>query len=361
MIIDPLIEARSELTQGSPSYPVVLTSRVRLARNLRDFAFPGWAKESQRRDVLAACRDATASLPVFENGTVLQISELSDLEKQVLVERHLISRELSQGEPGAAVIISKDQACSIMVNEEDHMRIQVLKSGFYLRRVWKVINDLDSSLEDHLDYAFSPELGYLTACPTNVGTGLRASMMMHLPGLVMAGQMEKVIRAVNQLGIAVRGLFGEGSDASGSIFQISNQQTLGETEEDIIRRLSNVLQTVAEQESNARLKILESDESKLFDKIGRAYGILQNGHLLSSSEAMNLLSLIRLAVDFSILPENVRQTVDRYFIEAQPGHIQFAARNVVDSKLRDVQRAYLIRNEFRSLPALNFDNINLQA
>ncbi len=360
MIIDPLIEARSELIQGTTSYPVVLTSRVRLARNLRDYSFPGWAKSAQRREVLALCQEAIESLDTMKSSTTVPISELSDLEKQVLVERHLISRELTQEEEGAGVIINGDQSVAVMVNEEDHLRIQVLRNGFSLNRVWKTINTLDSALESHLDFAFNSNLGYLTACPTNVGTGLRGSMMMHLPGLVMAGQMEKVIRAVNQLGIAVRGLFGEGSDASGSIFQISNQQTLGETEDDIIRRLSNVLKTVIEQETNARLRIRESDESKLFDKIGRAYGILRNAHMLSSSEAMNLLSLIRLAVDFSILPETVRSLVDRYFIEAQPGHIQFAARDVVESKQRDVQRAFIVREEFGKLPALNFDNVNLE-
>lgn len=359
-MIDGLLEAQSEITEGTPAIPVVLTSRVRLARNLRDFPFPGWAKASQRKDILSRSEEALKPLQVFNDGSLLILSELSDLEKQVLVERHLISRELAEGEEGAALYASRDQAYSIMVNEEDHLRIQVIKGGFHLNRVWSQIDSLDSEIESKLDYAFSSELGYLTACPTNVGTGLRASMMMHLPALVMAGQMEKVIRAVNQLGIAVRGLFGEGSDASGSIFQISNQQTLGETEEGIIKRLSHVLKTVIEQENNARLRILEGDEAKIFDKIGRAYGILQNGHLLSSSEAMNLLSLIRLAVDFNLLPESVRNLVDRFFIEAQPGHIQYAAQGLVESKQRDVQRAVILRGEFQKVPALNFDNVDLR-
>jgi protein arginine kinase len=359
-MIEGLLEAQSELTEGSLSVPVVLTSRVRLARNFRDFPFPGWAKASQRADILSRSKEALEPLGVFATGSLLVMSELSDLEKQVLVERHLISRELAEGEAGAALYVSRDQAYSIMINEEDHLRIQVIKNGFNLNRVWTQIDELDSEIESKLDYAFTSQLGYLTACPTNVGTGLRASMMMHLPGLVMAGQMEKVIRAVNQLGIAVRGLFGEGSDASGSIFQISNQQTLGETEEDIIKRLGHVLKTVIEQENNSRLRILESDQAKIFDKIGRAFGILQNGHLLSSSESMNLLSLVRLAVDFNLLPEEIRSLVDRYFIEAQPGHIQYAARGVVESKQRDVQRAVILRSEFQKVPALNFDNVDLK-
>jgi len=360
-MIQSLLEAKSELTDVPRSVPVVMTSRIRLARNLRDIPFPGWATVSQRNDIMTRCTEILESTEYFNTTSTLKISNLSDLEKQVLVERRLISRELAEGDEGAALVLSRDQAYSVMLNEEDHLRIQVLKSGFNLNKVWKQIDEVDSELERHLDYAFSQDVGYLTACPTNVGTGMRASMMMHLPGLVMAGQMEKVVRAVNQLGIAVRGLFGEGSDASGSIFQISNQQTLGETEGDIIKRLTHVLKTVIEQENNARMKILEDEESKIFDKIGRAYGILRNGHLLSSSEAMNLLSLIRLGVDFNMLPESVRAMVDRFFIEAQPGHIQFAAQGLCESEKRDVQRAVILRREFQQVPQLNFDNVDLRA
>src|SRR5690606_24022410 len=168
-------------------------------------------------------------------------------------------RELSTVSEGAGVVISKDQSVSVMINEEDHLRIQVMKSGFRFKQAWTAINGVDSALEDGLDFAFSTKIGYLTACPTNLGTGMRASAMMHLPALVISNQMEKVVRAVNQLGMVVRGLFGEGSDASGSIFQISNQTTLGESEDDIIKRLGSVLQSIIEHELNAREKLLEAD------------------------------------------------------------------------------------------------------
>ncbi|MEC7231280.1 MAG: ATP--guanido phosphotransferase, partial [Verrucomicrobiota bacterium] len=184
----------------------------------------------------------------------------------------------------------------------------------------------------------SKEFGYLTACPTNLGTALRASVMMHLPGLVISGHMEKVTRAVNQLGIIVRGLFGEGSDATGHIFQISNQQTLGESEEAIISRLGAVFKTIIDHEINARFKYLEENRSRLLDQIGRAFGILQNAHVLSSNEAMSMLSLIRLAVDFEILPELNRTTIDRLFIECQPGHIQHAAGEGIEANARDISR-----------------------
>jgi protein arginine kinase len=271
-----------------------------------------------------------------------------------LVERHLISRELSGSTQGSGVVISRDQTVSVMVNEEDHLRIQVLRSGFQLRKAWNNINELDSALEAHLDYAFSPQLGYLTACPTNLGTALRGSAMMHLPALVIAGQMEKIVRAVNQLGMVVRGLFGEGSDASGSIFQISNQTTLGETEEDIIKRLHSVLQSIIEHELNAREKLLEADSGKLFDKVGRAYGILQNGHLLSSSEAMNLLSLIRLGVDLGVFADSYRSVIDRLFIEAQPGHLQHAQKGEFEPNQRDLLRAERLRSEFANLGRPDF-------
>ncbi len=291
----------------------------------------------------------------MKKSYVLDLTALNDLEKQVLVERHLISRELSAATPGAGVVISRDQGMSVMVNEEDHLRIQVMRPGFQFKRVWKMADALDNALEEKLDLAFSPELGYLTACPTNVGTGLRASVMMHLPGLVLASQMEQVIRAVNQLGLAVRGWYGEGSEASGSIFQISNQQTLGESEEDIIKRVTSVLQTIVEQEQNARAKLLETDSAKLLDKIGRAYGTVRNAHLLTSVEAMNCLSLLRLAADLSLLPEVERARIDRLFIESQPGHVQLAARGTLETQKRDVARARFLREQVAPLPALNFD------
>ncbi len=356
MDIAALIDAPSELTDtASSKTAIVLMTRVRLARNVAGHSFPGWAKAAQREEVLAACRSAVSSVTQMKKSFNLTIGELSDLEKQILVERHLISRELSGAKTGAGVIISKDQAFSVMLNEEDHLRIQVLRSGFQLKKAWNAINDLDSAIEENLDYAFSPTLGYLTACPTNLGTGMRGSAMMHLPALVISNQMEKVVRAVNQLGMVVRGLFGEGSDASGSIFQISNQTTLGEAEDEIIKRLNSVLQSIVEHELNAREKLLEADSGKLLDKIGRAYGILQNSHVLSSSEAMNLLSLIRLGVDLGAFPDGNRSCIDRLFIEAQPGHLQHAQKGEFEPGLRDVLRAARLRSEFANFVRPDFD------
>ncbi len=362
MTIASLIDTPSELTDSSSSKTaIVLMTRIRLARNLAGTPFPGWAKPAQREEILASCRAAVAATAPMRASLSLPITELGEQERQILVERHLISRELSGAKAGSGFVISRDQAYSVMINEEDHLRIQVLRSGFQLRKAWSAINELDSTLEEQLDYAFSSSLGYLTACPTNLGTGMRASAMMHLPALVISGQMEKVVRAVNQLGMVVRGLFGEGSDASGSIFQISNQTTLGEAEEGIIKRLGSVLNTIIEQEMNARGKLMESDAGKLFDKIGRAYGILQNSHLLSSGEAMNLLSLIRLGIDLGIYPEGSRAIVDRLFIEAQPGHLQHAQKGEFDPGQRDLLRAARLRTEFANFSHPDFSLNNNEA
>jgi protein arginine kinase len=359
-MIESIINGKNaELTQSAKrTAPVVLSTRIRLARNLAQKPFPQRANLSQRRDVLSNCVSTISQLEVMKSGNFLDLEKLSDLEKQVLLERHLISNELRENSPGCGVMINAEQTCSVMINEEDHLRIQFLKSGFNLKSLWKRIDAFDEAIEESLDLAFSPDLGYLTTCPTNLGTGLRASVMMHLPGLVLSENMEKVIRAVGQLGITVRGLFGEGSDATGHIFQISNQQTLGEAEADILERLGNVLKTIIDQELNARFKYLEDECATLLDQIGRAYGILRNAHVLNSNEAMHFLSLLRLAVDFNFLPESRRAEVDRMFIECQPGHIQYEVKSDIAPELRDTARAAKLRSVFSKLPPLSFDSAN---
>jgi len=288
----------------------------------------------------------------MSGGVSSEMDDLSDLDKQILVEQHLISPELSQADDGAGLILSKDRSCCVMINEEDHLRIQVLRNGLNFGTVWKKANTLDLGLDTNLSYAYDNDLGFLTACPTNLGTGLRASVMMHLPGLVMSKNMDKVINAVNQLGIAVRGIFGEGSDASGSVFQISNQQTLGESEEDILNRLDKTLGKLVEQELNARAKLLDESREQVFDKIGRALGCLRGAWIIQSSESMDHLSLVRLAADFGFLPEKYRGIADRLMMEIQPGHVQLAVGRAVDPDERDVLRAQILREEFKKVPAL---------
>ena len=333
---------------------VVISSRLRLARNLKNYTFPNRANIAQKCDILSNIETVLKDIPYMKKGYFFKMEELSSLEKKMLVERHWISRELSEIDEGSAVSISSDHLCSVMINEEDHLRIQFIKNGFNLNALWKTVNDFDDLLEDKLPYAFSKDLGYITACPTNLGTGLRASVMMHLPGLYISDNIEKVIRASNQLGLAVRGLFGEGSDASGHIYQISNQQTLGESEKDILDRLAGVLKNIIEHELNARIKYYEKNKEILIDKIHRSFGILQNCHLINSDEAMNHLSFMRMAIDLGFLPEEFRRLIDYLFIEIQPGHIQYPDSNI-SVELRDIKRAELLRNNFNKLPSLNFD------
>ena len=356
--INALLDAGEAILSGAGnSCPIVLSTRIRLARNIAGKPFPGWAKEEQRKDILNICLDALSDVPLLETASSFKMDDLSELERLVLVESHLISRELMTSKGNSGVVLMPAKGCSVMINEEDHLRIQMVQPGMDIDSLWKRIDELDTAIEGELDYAFSSQLGYLTACPTNLGTGMRASAMMHLPGLVLAGNMEQVIRMVNQLGIAVRGHFGEGSEATGSIFQISNQQTLGEDEATIIKRLNNVLGAVIEQEHNARFKLLEEKREKLLDKIGRARGILQNGHLLSSDEAMDLLSITRLAVDMGMLPNVWRTPIDRLMVESQPGHMQRKAGESMGPAERDALRAKIIREEFAQLPTLT-DIIN---
>lgn len=358
MLIAPLIDTSAELTDGGlPSEPIVLSTRIRLARNFAGQAFPGWAKTAQRETILQTCVDNMSLLEPFAESLFLQISDLNDLEKQVLVERRLISRELAENTEGCGVFITPDQQLSVMVNEEDHLRIQSLRSGFNFLKAWEEADALDSLIEEHIDYAFSDRYGYLTACPTNLGTGLRASAMLHLPGLVMRQHMEKVVRMVSQLGMAVRGSLGEGSEATGSIFQISNQQTLGESEDTILKRLINILHAIIEQENNARGMLLEEQGSMLLDKIGRAFGVLRNGHLLSSEETVSLLSFIRLSVDLGMLPESFRGRIDRLTMDVQPGHVQCFAEADISPEKRDEIRATRMREEFASFPPLDVSRV----
>jgi protein arginine kinase len=357
--IEPIINARAELTDGGmPGEPIVLSTRIRLARNLAQYAFPGRSSDEMRRKVQGICFDALEKSELLASSHRLDLEQLDKLSSQVLVERRLISRELTEKPSAAGVTISRDQHLSIMINEEDHLRLQAVRSGFNLRKAWADINALDSELENFVDYAFSRDLGYLTACPTNVGTGMRASAMLHLPGLVFGEHMEQVVRMVNQLGMAVRGCFGEGSEATGSIFQISNQQTLGESEDTILNRLINVLHAIIEQEKNARQVFLENNPSVICDKMGRAFGILMNACLLNSEEAMSMLSMLRLAIDLRMLPEIHRDTVDRLMIESQPGHIQFSAHGEIDPNGRDIARAQYIREQLSKLPPLNYNISN---
>src|SRR5512138_3791397 len=342
-LISPDESARRE----GPHNKIVMSSRVRLARNLKGAAFPGWAKKAERIKTLEAIRPAIESLPQMEDCFSETMDSLSNLDKQILVERHLISREHAAKSAGSGLVLNREETLCVMINEEDHLRMQALRPGLQLRQAWTAIDQADSFLEKRLEYAFSPELGYLTACPTNLGTGIRVSAMLHLPGLVLHEQVNPIIQSVNKLGLAVRGLYGEGTEALGNVFQVSNQMTLGESENAIVERLEKVLAQIIEHEENARATLLEKKPKMVFNHIGRAYGILANAHSISSKETMNLLSLMRLGVDMSLFPGVDRSLVDELFILTQPAHLQKQHSEKLSAEERDLLRADMVRERLK--------------
>src|SRR5256885_11353488 len=333
-----------------PHHQVVISSRVRFARNLRNRSFPGWAKKAERIAILEVTKPAVEELPEMQDSFSELLQDLSALEKQVLVERHLISREHAAKSVGSAVVMNRKQTLSIMINEEDHLRMQSIRSGLQLKSAFKLVDKIDSTLEARLDVAYHQRLGYLTACPTNVGTGMRASAMLHLPGLVLSELITQVIQAVSKIGLAVRGLYGEGTEAMGNLFQISNQTTLGEKEEDIINRLTKVIETIIDKEHDARQTLLQRKPSTLCDQIGRAYGVLTYAHAMPSKEALNLLSVIKLGIDLGAFPEHQRLQIDELFIETQPAHLQKNSQQKLNAEERDYLRAQIIRDRLKIFP-----------
>ncbi|PWU15298.1 MAG: protein arginine kinase [Verrucomicrobia bacterium] len=342
-----LVPPADTAKRKGPHDRIVMSSRVRLARNIKDAAFPGWAKKPERVRVLEIVRPAIESLPEMKDAFSEAMDTLSTLDKQILVERHLISREHAAKSAGSGLVLNKDETLCFMINEEDHLRMQALRPGLQLRQAWGAMDQTDSVLEKKLDYAFSPDLGYLTACPTNIGTGIRVSAMLHLPGLVLAEQINPIIQSVNKLGLAVRGLYGEGTEALGNVFQVSNQMTLGESETAIVERLEKVLAQIIEHEENARQTLLEKKPKMVFNHIGRAYGILANAHSISSKETMNLLSLMRLGVDLGVFPGVERSLVDELFILTQPAHLQKQHSEKLSAEERDLLRADMVRERLK--------------
>jgi protein arginine kinase len=348
MTIHEFLSSPAETSKrNGPHDKIVMSSRVRLARNLKGIPFPGWAKKPDRVRSLEAIRPEVEGLRQMSGGFAESMDNLTALDKQILVERHLISREHAAKSAGSGLVLNKEESLCVMINEEDHLRMQALRPGLQLKEAWQAVDQVDSVLEKKLLYAFSPSLGYLTACPTNLGTGIRVSAMLHLPALVLSEQINQIIQAVNKLGLAVRGLYGEGTEALGNVFQVSNQMTLGETEGDIVERLSKVLAQLIEHEENARASLLESKPKMIFNHIGRAYGILANAHSISSKETMNLLSLLRLGVDLSLFPGTDRALVDELFLITQPAHLQKSYSEKLSAEERDLLRADMLRERLR--------------
>ena len=347
--IDKLIEKRvSWLADSGPDDDIAISTRIRLARNLKDTPFPICASETDMQKTVLAVQFAAEKSPALKNPISLEMQKLDDLDRAILFERRLVSLDFSIRPKISSLILNEDEDLSVMVNEEDHIRMQAIHPGFKLNKVWKAIDEFDNSISNQLPFAFDPVLGFLTSCPTNVGTGMRASVMLHLPALALANQVQPLIQGVNKLGLAVRGIFGEGTDNLGNLCQISNQSTLGESEVDIIKRLEMVITQIINHEKNARAKLLETNRDFLLDNIGRAYGALKYAYVISSKEALNSLSMLRLGVDMGVIRTVDIHTVNELFIHVQPAHLQKYAGKELSQKERDRIRATLIRNKLKS-------------
>lgn len=337
------------MREEGPDSDIVLSSRIRLARNFANVSYPIIADKDKLEEIRDFFRDnyENQSFEEYKDFAFVAISDLSPVEKRVLVEKHLISPHLAENAEIAAALISENEQVSLMVNEEDHIRIQLYLPGFQLENALQKAFTFDDFLEEKVNYAFDETRGYLTSCPTNVGTGMRASVMMHLPALAMTKQINRMIPAINQLGLVVRGIYGEGSEAIGSIFQISNQITLGKTEEDIVEDLQSVVKQLIDHERKARIRIMEQSRTSLEDRIFRSYGVLEYSRVIESKEAAVCLSNVRLGIDLGFIENVSRNILNELMILTQPGFLQQYAKRTLTANERDVLRASLIRERLQ--------------
>jgi protein arginine kinase len=337
------------MSAEGPDSDIVLSSRIRLARNFDEYKFPTLFTHEEAKLIIENMEFILNQSPIekFGHMELLKIEELQPLQKRVLVEKHLISPHLAEDSRYGAVLLTENEEVSIMINEEDHIRIQCLYPGLQLSEALDAANEIDDWLESNVQYAFDEKHGYLTSCPTNVGTGLRASVMMHLPGLMLTQQINKIIPAINQLGLVVRGIYGEGSEALGNIFQISNQITLGKSEEDISRDLKGVVSQLISQERSAREALRKTSNIQLEDRVFRSLGVLSNSRIIESKEAARCLSDVRLGIDMGYIDKMPKTILNELMILTQPGFLQQYAGGSLRPYERDIRRAALIRDRIK--------------
>lgn len=346
MELNDLTQNQGQWLRGSgPQSDIVMSSRIRLARNLADFPFVGQASDADRKRVEEVLKGAVQGIEDASRLLYVEVDDLAEVDRQFLVERHLISREHAESEGVRAVAIDGGESFSIMINEEDHLRIQVMRSGLSLDETWEEINRIDDYLESKVTYAFHDKYGYLTACPTNVGTGMRVSVMLHLPALVLTRQIEKVFRSLQKISLAVRGLYGEGSQAMGDFYQISNQITLGRSEQDLIKQVHDIVPVIIDYERQARDFLIKESPENLHDRVSRAYGILRTAQTISSEETMLLLSSVRMGVNLGLIHDLEIPLLNDLFLKTQPAHLQKLTGVELDSSDRNIERArYLHRH-----------------
>ena len=346
--LDDFLKHDSEwLRSTGPSSEIVMSSRTRLARNLDKLSFSHWADKRQQEDILNSALDAAKSVSYLKDALFLRLKDLSEVDRLFLVERHLMSPEHTKDVEFKALIVDPKEIISIMINEEDHLRIQILQSGLNLMECWRIIDAVDTELSKKLSFAYSTKWGYLTACPTNTGTGLRGSIMLHLPSLVFTGQIGKILQATAKLGLNIRGLYGEGTEASGNFFQVSNQVSLGRTEEDIIDNIERIINQIIAREEATRRNVIAKNKEALVDRVWRAFGTLKNARIITSNETIALLSAIRLGVDVGVVKNMDRRMINELLILTQPAHLQKLEGKVLNANERDVKRAELIRERLK--------------
>jgi protein arginine kinase len=349
MQISDLVSQVAEWLKGNgPDSEIVFSSRIRLARNLKDIPFTHRGDSRQLAEVLKKVNTAVKDSDYLSNSFYVAVDQIEYLDRTFLVERQLISLEHAQSNHARGVNIGDKEIVSIMVNEEDHLRFQVLQSGLQLVEAWRLVNKIDKELENKIDYAFSNKLGYLTACPTNVGTGMRASVMLHLPALVVTKEINKILNGISKLGITFRGLYGEGTEPASNLFQLSNQITLGHKEDEIIDNIERVARRVINYEKKARNVLSAKQKGYLENKIYRAWGILKNARLIDSRETMDLLSSLRLGVDMKIIKDIDYRVLNELFVLTQPAHLQKLENKELRPSERDETRADLIRRRLKN-------------
>ncbi|MBL8826374.1 MAG: protein arginine kinase [Planctomycetaceae bacterium] len=348
MDINTLVSTRGEWLRGvGPESDIVMSSRIRLARNLADFPFISKCTPQDRTEIEKTLRErilkVRSEFPEGATVDYLDVSRLEKIDRQFLVERHLISREHADSDGARGVAIDQKEQISLMINEEDHLRVQVVHSGLDLAAAWERINRVDDMIEAQVTYAYHERLGYLTACPTNVGTGMRVSVMLHLPALAITRQIDKLFRSLQKISLAVRGLYGEGSQAMGDFYQISNQITLGRKEEDLVKQVGDVVPTIIEYERKARQFLIDESRETLHDRVSRAYGILRTAQTISSEETMHLLSSVRMGVNLGLIKDVDIPGLNQLFIDTQPAHLQKLSGSELDTSDRNIERARYLR------------------
>jgi protein arginine kinase len=335
--------------QIGPESDVVMSTRVRIARNFNGIPFPSKMQREDGKLIIKKVKEAIfgRSSAIGDNFKFIDIHELTPVQRQVLVEKHLISPDLAESRIESGVIISAEENISIMINEEDHLRIQCLSAGLQLDDTWNLCNKIDNLLEESIDYAFDEKFGYLTCCPTNLGTGIRTSVMLHLPALTMTGYIKGILEICSKLGIAVRGLYGENSEASGNMYQISNQVTLGLTEGEIISNINNIAKQIIDQERALRKQLYKQNSFRFEDRIFRSLGLLSNARIISSEEGLKLLSDVRLGVDMGIITDIDIRKLNEIQLLVQPANLQESVGRPLNPEERDIKRAETIRNRLK--------------